>query len=101
MIEVNLILLLQLVHVKGDVNELLRRGLTFSQISDLLGQAVNEGLVIEEAGVVTLTEDGVKEVERLRRTGEWIQPKDNMRVDKMSEDEIYLPAEKDSFFESR
>ena len=98
MIELNLILLLQLIHAKGDVNELLRRGFTFAQISDLIDQAAEEGLVVEETEGLKLTEDGIEEVNRLRQDGRWIQPRDDLRIAKLSPNEIYLPSEKDSFF---
>jgi hypothetical protein len=97
MAESHIILLLQLIHTGGEVNSLLRRGLHFSQIAQLISDAESEGFVKEENDNLVLTDSGLEkmraslEKDKKRTDGGWISPLDEFRIDKQSVDDIYLP----------
>jgi hypothetical protein len=93
----NLLLLLQLIYAGADVNALLRRGLQFSQIANLIAEATEKGLITEGEFGLTLTAIGIEEMQSKRGgnqqgdDGGWISPLDEYRIEKLSEDDIYLP----------
>jgi hypothetical protein len=97
MTESHMILLLQLIHTGGDVNSLLRRGLQFSNIAQLMSKAEADGLIKEEGDTLELTEAGFAKIKigvesnKQRKDGGWISPLEEFRIDKLSIDDIYLP----------
>lgn len=85
----HMILLLQLIHANGDVNSLLRKGLQFSQIAQLMSEAEVSGLLKEEDDNLVLTEAGFAKIKtgiesnKQRKDGGWISPLDKFRRDKI------------------
>jgi hypothetical protein len=103
--ESHLILLLQLIQAGGNVSSLLDRGLQFSQIAQLLSEAVAKGYVVQDGSEFHLTNSGLQKMRvelgsnRLRKDGGWISPLEEFRIDKWELDRIYLPSIEDTFFE--
>jgi hypothetical protein len=97
MTDSHMILLLQLIHADGDVNSLLRKGLQFSQIAQLMSEAEVSGLLKEEGDKLVLTEAGFTKIKagvennKQRRDGGWVSPLEELRIDKISVDDIHLP----------
>lgn len=92
----NLLLLLQLVYAGGDVNALLRRGLQFSQIADLISEATEKGYISESASGLHLTDSGHEEMQMKRGDhprgdSKWISPLEEYRIESLPIDAIYLP----------
>jgi hypothetical protein len=105
MAEFHMILLLQLINTGGEVNSLLRKGLHFSQIAQLISDAESEGFVKEENDNLVLTESGLGkmrmglEKDKKRTDGGWISPLDELRIEKQAVDDIYLPSWYSAFIE--
>lgn len=99
-----LILLLQVINAKADVTAMENVGLSYSQIARLISDSIETGYVLRDEGHLRLTESGLKKMrtdlgrDSLRKDGGWISPLDEMRIEKMAIDDIYLPSEEDSFF---
>jgi hypothetical protein len=98
MADSHMVLLLQLIHSGGEVDSLLRRGLQFSQIAQMMSEAESEGLVKEENENLVLTDAGLAKMrtnlenQAQREDGGWISPLDEFRINKISTDDIYLPS---------
>lgn len=97
-------LLLRLINANTDVGPLLAEGLHYSQISQLLGELIEEGLVSLVQGAPTLTQSGLDALRtdeatgRYRPDGGFISPRNSARTDKVPVDAIYLPPLRNSFF---
>lgn len=93
----HLVLLLQLIYAGADVGALLRRGLEFSQIAQLINEAIagqlaeetNKGLILTDAGVDKLRSGASDDI--IRRNGNWISPLDEFRIDKIDLTDVFLP----------
>ena len=96
MSESHLILLLQLIYAGADVDALLRRGLQFSQIAGLIEQVVNNRFVEEIDGNLKLTELGLEKLRAGKKYYSsrtvWISPLDEFRIEKIGNDDIFLPC---------
>ena len=92
-----LYLLLRLVHTAAPVDPLLKRGLEYSQIAELIRSAEDAELVVIGPEGLALTSKG----DELLRTdirgapagspGTWIRPLDEYRIPRLSPDDVYLP----------
>ena len=96
-------LLLRLIQARSDVSALIEEGLTYVQISQLLGEAVSEGLVRFEPDGPSLTTAGLESIQRAesgvrRSDGGFISPMTSQRVDRLPVDAIYLPPKRFSYF---
>jgi hypothetical protein len=100
----HLILLLQLIFAKADVDPLVRRGLTYLQISELITYCIENKLIQQEKGGYSLTESGFLTMKadsrtgKLRKDGSWISHKEEFRIEKIKPDKVYLPELGNSFF---
>jgi len=101
MTSTNLILLLQLINARADVDSLLRRGLRYSQISLFVTQATKDGLIQHTDGKPVLTKKGYEIMRidshsgELRSDGGWISFAEWARKKKLKIDEIFLPDVKE------
>ena len=107
MADSNLILLLQLIARKADVEPLIKRGLRYSQISQILATAIKEGLVQESDEKFTLTSAGFEKMRsyshsgRPRADGGWMSPAEEFRIKSQSPNKVFLPEPRKSFFVTR
>jgi hypothetical protein len=99
------ILVLQLVYSGADVTSLLAKGLQYAQIANLISEALDQGLLVEEGEGLKVTQAGLEKMregitkKERRKDGGWISPLDEFRIEKWSLDEVYLPSQKNSFFD--
>jgi hypothetical protein len=96
LLESNLVLLLQLIHAEADVDALLKRGLQYSQIADLLFYAKEDNLVSESETRLELTAFGLDRIKNSKTLsnikGIWISTLDELRIPSIEIDEVYLPS---------
>jgi hypothetical protein len=103
--ESNLILLLQLIKAKADVEPLLKRGLTYMQISELITHCIEKKLIQQEDSGYSLTKSGILKMKadtqtgKPRKDGIWISPQEEFRIESRRSDEVYLPEMCNSFFD--
>lgn len=103
--ESHLILLLQLIFAKADVDPLIRRGLTYLQISELITYCIDNKLIQQENGGYSLTESGFSRMEadsltgKLRKDASWISPQEEFRIERIQPYKVYLPKLHNSFFD--
>jgi hypothetical protein len=94
--ESNLILLLQLINAGADVDALLRRGLQYSQIADLILEATEKELVKDVETKLEITALGLEKIKNAKSLsnvkGNWISPLDELRVKPIGIDELFLPS---------
>jgi hypothetical protein len=102
-------LLLQLVNSNADISHLLKSGLTYSQIAELFGEAIRNGLIIH-AGFKTngnnffVTDQGNKLLSNSESSailgvqGRWISPDERNKCAQIELDDVFLPKEKHSYF---
>lgn len=92
--------LLRVIHYNADVNQLIDQGLRYSQISQLLNEALTKGLITAQGGRFLLTQSGKDLLlERNQVTNDlsisnWIEPLDDKRKKPMDPMAIYLPSKK-------
>ncbi len=102
----HLILLLQVINADADVKALQDRGLSFSQIAQLISESIEKGWVIREESRLKLTDPGKRKMRegidgsRSRTDGGWISPLEEYRIEQWNIYEIYLPPEEESYFKS-
>jgi hypothetical protein len=93
----NLILLLQIIRSRGDVQPLVSRGLEYSQIADLMREARSVGLieraelgdVVTEAGMQLLAESAKRK--GLGVAGAWIRPAEEHQIPRIPQEDPFLP----------
>jgi hypothetical protein len=92
----NLLLLLQLINAGAEIDSLLNRGLQYSQIADLIFEAIENEFVLENENGLELTALGLERIKnahsRQNVKGNWISPLDEFRVKPLPIDEIYTPT---------
>lgn len=96
MLESNLLLLLQLINAGADIDALLSRGLQYSQIADLIFEAIKNEFALESKTGLELTVLGLEKIKNNKTLsnikGNWISPLDEFRIESIAIDEIYLPT---------
>lgn len=89
--------LLRIIHFNKALDSLLNSGLEYSQIADLLVDAIANGLVEDGEGKLQLTEAGSEKLSELNSllhsesTNSWILPEEESRIEKIDKFVIYLP----------
>jgi predicted transcriptional regulator len=100
----NKILLLHLIKSGGNVKQLLREGLTYKNISELIETLVNEELITYDDEKIRLTEVGNKflESERIiiikQNKNLWIDKEKESRIPKLGKDFVFLPNQNEIHF---
>ena len=88
--------LLKIIQNNSNLSPLVGMGYDYKEISDLITLAAKDGLIINNNGQLELTDEGVKKMEELTKVlkkhkSNWIVPQMGDRIEKISEDFIYLP----------
>lgn len=102
-------LLLQLVNAKADASYMLRNGLSYSQISALFGDAIQQELIVHvedhAGGMGFIVTDKGKEMlstsEARTKFGEqarWISPDIQYICEPIGLEDVFLPKRRDSYF---
>ncbi|WP_261304008.1 hypothetical protein [Paenibacillus andongensis] len=95
----HLLLLLHIIKNNGNVENLRNHGLDYSQIANMLSNAINDNLAKYDDIEFSLTEEGARKFEELnkllnRKAYEaMISPQTEYRMDKVDKYEIYLPKD--------
>jgi hypothetical protein len=97
-------LLLRLIAGRGSIEPLLKRGLTYAQVWNLIGEALDGKLIIKVDQGYVLTALGTKrmrsdpETGKSRSDGGWILPEEESRIEKKASEDVYLPHLRKSSF---
>lgn len=97
-------LLLQLISNDADVSSLVKRGLTYSQITTLMVSAVDAGYLSLVDGRLSVTQAGRSALSVDVTTGQresdggFISPRTEFRTAKLDPEAIFLPVRRHSFF---
>lgn len=87
--------LLTAISNKSPLEALVKNGLEYSQIYELIDMALDlEYLVYDEDDLV-LTDSGIGLISdgpKLTKGGEWILPDDGSRIDKIEIDAVFVPS---------
>ncbi|TSK08711.1 MAG: hypothetical protein FPO08_05250 [Geobacter sp.] len=99
----HLTLLLQLVKIGSDIDPLLSRGLTYSQIAELTNIAIKDGFLCKTGHDLTITTIGEQRLKKLENgkisaSGNWIAPEVKSRIEKKDIYHIYLPKAENAEF---
>ena len=98
--EIYIRILLNLVKKDRDIDSLLMRGLTYSDIADIIDYAVEIGFIEFVDDRLLLTDDGFKKLNESSGFGYkgWILPDDRSKIDNISKYDVFLPKKKYTFF---
>lgn len=97
MSEYHLLLLLQIIQTSEDVGLLLKKGLQYYQIVDLIIKGQGQGYIIQQDNTLKLSEKGLAKLKnaskfgKLMKDGHWIRPLEEFRIEKLSPNDLYLP----------
>lgn len=89
--------LLHITRYNGSVDRLIDLGLEYSQIAKYVLEAIENGYIINNDGILELTDLGQSKMEELKEKiyqispGKWIIPEEKSRIDKIGKFDIYLP----------
>jgi hypothetical protein len=95
--EKHIYMLLKIIKQNGDINNLIREGLSFSKIADLTNEIIVAGLVIQSEERIELSPKGLERMRELEVTykktnkEEWIEKDIKSMIPKLDKDFIYLP----------
>ncbi|PZR25890.1 MAG: hypothetical protein DI535_16415 [Citrobacter freundii] len=98
------IFLLKVIKFSGDISPLIKGGLEYYQVVDMIGAEVAEGNAETINGELILTQKGNDLLEQLvkqdKRKGSdaWIEPEEESRIPKIEKNEIFLPSQNDLSF---
>ena len=105
MVNSHMILLLQIIKNKADIEPIFKKGLRYSQISRLLQSAKNQGFIEESEEGLSVTAKGLSIMRydirrgKFRKDGGWISPEEESRIKSIGIDAVYLPTESNSHYE--
>lgn len=97
-------LLLRRIQIDADVSPLINRGLRYSQLIQLIKEAVESGLLERIEDGYAVTEAGQKFIQsdkitgKIRKDAGWINPLYDQKCEQAGLYDIYLPAKKNSKF---
>lgn len=102
--EKHVYMLLRVINNNGNVNKLIREGLSFSKIAELTNKAILAGLVIQTNDKIELSPKGLEEMQALEvrykkiNKEEWIEKDNKSIIPKLDQNLIYLPDQNELTF---
>jgi hypothetical protein len=102
--ETTIIKILLIIQNNGSITELLKDGFTYGQIANMTTDIVEKGYIEEKEDSLVLSENGKKWLEsnfkenKLIGSERWIVPENKSRIDKLKENEVYLPSRNELHF---
>ncbi len=102
--EKHLYKLLKVINKNGNINNLIREGLSFSKIAELTNKAIIAELVIKSNDKIELSRKGLEKIQKLevryKKTNkeEWIEKDIKSIIPKLDKDLIYLPDQNELTF---
>ncbi len=100
----NIILLLHLIKSNGNIKQLIREGLTYKNISDLLETLVIKELIIYDNQKIKLTKTGdeyLKNGQQIIKKQDknlWIETENKSKIPKLEKKFIFLPNQNEIHF---
>lgn len=89
--------LLRVINKNGNINNLIREGLSFSKIAELTNDAIIAGFVIQAKDKIELSQEGIEKMQELEvnfkkiNKEEWIEKDLKSKIPKLDKNFIYLP----------
>jgi len=102
--EKHLYKLLKLINNNGNINNLLREGLSFSKIAELTNEAIIAGLVIQAEERIELSSKGLEKMQEMAvrykkiNKEEWIEKDSKSIIPRLDKNSIYLPDQRELTF---
>lgn len=96
--------LLRVINKNGNINNLIREGLSFSKIADLTNETIIAGLVIQSKDRIELSPNGLEKMRELEvrykkiNKEEWIEKDIKSIIPKLDKKVIYLPDQNELTF---
>ena len=90
-------ILLYIISKNENLDPLLKTGLEYPQIANLILEAKNKELIKEENGKLVLTDSGINfynELKKQKTDGHWVMPDDKSRIEKLKLSDIFVPKKK-------
>lgn len=88
----------------GSIKELIRDGFSYGQIATMTNELIKEKYIVEKDNALVLSTKGQKwmsdEMKKNKVKGQesWIVPEDKSRIEKLKENEVYLPNRNELHF---
>lgn len=96
--------LLHIINTDGNIKRLLRDGLTFKKITELIEESVNQEFLFYDNEKITLTTKGKEFLEKSanlikkQNKKEWIEKDEKSRIDKKDKSFIFIPRQNELTF---
>jgi len=98
--------LLNVIYNNSNIKVLIREGLSFPVISELISQAIKDGYLIHTMEKIMLSEDGLSKLKELEikfkktKKDEWIEKDSKNMVRKIDKNSIFVPKQNELTFRS-
>jgi len=97
-------LLLRILYRGEDIDPLVNKGLTYTQIAEMLSALIADGYLIKKEGSFALTEKAILSVNKISnkfniKKSDWIREDIESKIDRIDVTDIYLPRKGDFNFE--
>lgn len=99
-----LYMLLSVIHSNGNVNRLIREGLSFKEIAEMTQVAISKGYVTYEGERMRLSNSGISLHAELavefKRTNKdkWIEKEEKSIIEKIDKNFVFLPNQNELHF---
>ena len=94
----------RIIKERGNILSLKTAGLEYSQIFEMMGNMIENGYAAKVKGRILITDEGLTKIEELNNTlgnqnaSRWIDPEYRSQVEKLAEDDLYLPRRNELTF---
>jgi hypothetical protein len=101
---ITIIKMLLIIQNNGSITELIKDGFTYGQIANMTSNLVEIGYVEEKDEALVLSKVGQKWLKsnfkenKLIGSEKWIVPENKSRIEKLKENEVYLPDRNELHF---
>lgn len=102
--EKHLYILLKVIKNNTNVLQLVREGLSFSKIADLMSSSIKDGYIERDDNKVFLSEEGLNKFKALdsifKKTNkkEWIKEDSKHKIPKLDKNSLFLPSQNELSF---
>ena len=99
-----IIKMLLIIQKNGSITELIKDGFTYGQIANMTTDLVKIGYIEEKEETLRVSEEGQNWLDsnfkenKLVGSEKWIVPENKSRIDKLKENEVYLPNRNELHF---
>ncbi|QXP72118.1 hypothetical protein H0I29_08660 [Polaribacter sp. R2A056_3_33] len=99
-----IIKMLLIIQNNGSITELIKDGYTYGQVANMTTDLVKMGFIEEKEDALKVSEKGQEWLEsnfkenKLVGSEKWIVPENKSRIEKLKENEVYLPDRNELHF---